>query len=149
MCLGATWAWNGLGGTLDALGKGVRTEGHVLAGEPYRHSPDDSVEHETHPWTLPEVIELFEERGLAVTWLIRSSIDDWDEYTSVHARDLLDWLAANPDHPDFEQVAGWRRSQALSLGKPYLGWAIVAGRKAHGTHKLVNQVAPGIEVSDE
>lgn len=129
ICLGATWAWDGLGGTLDALKAGVREEGHVLAGEPYKHRSEDETEHELHPWTLPEVIERFEERGLAVMWMVRSSVHEWDEYTSVHARDLLDWLAANPGHPDSEEVRGWRRDQVRRLGGPYIGWAIIAGRK--------------------
>lgn len=133
LCLGATWAWGGLPGTLDALKAGVREGGHVLVGEPYKHSHEDETEHELHPWTLPEVIERFEERGLAVMWMVRSSVHEWDEYTSVHARDLLDWLAANPDHPEAEEVRGWRRDQVRRLGGPYIGWAIIASRKTTNT----------------
>jgi cyclopropane fatty-acyl-phospholipid synthase-like methyltransferase len=129
MCLGATWAWNGLDGTLQALAAGVRPEGHVLAGEPYKHDPDDVAHYEVHPWTLAEILERFEAAGLAVTWLARSSVDEWDEYVSVHARDLLEWLAANPGHPDAEEVKGWRREQARGLAEGYMGWAVVAGRK--------------------
>jgi cyclopropane fatty-acyl-phospholipid synthase-like methyltransferase len=129
MCLGATWAWGGLGGTLDALAAGVRSGGHVVAGEPFRHDPADPVEYEMHPWTLPEVLERFEERGLAVTTLIRSSTDDWDAYTSEHVRALLDWLEENPDHPERETVRGWRKDEARRLGGPSIGWAMVAGRK--------------------
>jgi SAM-dependent methyltransferase len=35
MCLGASFVWGGLGGTLDALEPVVRAGGHVVVGEPY------------------------------------------------------------------------------------------------------------------
>src|SRR5581483_4645025 len=76
MCIGATWAWGGLGGTLSALSPGVRAGGHVVAGEVYR-TPGSS---ETGAVPLTSVIDSFEEAGLAVVCLIRSTTDDFDTY---------------------------------------------------------------------
>jgi len=123
-CLGATFAYDGLVGTLETLSAAVRPGGHVVAGEPYRIS--DEPVHGMHPWSLPEIFERFEERDLPVVWFVRSSIDEWDEYTSVHLRDLLEWEISHPD--DADEVRGWRREQLDSLGQPYVGWAVVAGR---------------------
>jgi cyclopropane fatty-acyl-phospholipid synthase-like methyltransferase len=129
MCLGATWAWGGLEGTLDALAAAVRPDGHVVAGEPFRHAASDPIEDHAHNFLLPEVVECFEQRGLAVTTLIRSSTDDWDDYTSVRAKNLLDWLAGNPGHDELDTVKQWRRDETRRLAQPYIGWAMVAGRR--------------------
>jgi len=125
-CLGATFAYDGLEGTLDALAPGVRPGGYVVAGEPYRKS--DEPVHPMHPWSFPEIIERFEERSLPVVWFVRSSVDEWDGYTSVHLRDLLTWADEHPD--DADAVRTWRREQLDTLSEPYMGWAVVAGRKS-------------------
>ncbi len=121
-CLGATFAYDGLVGTLDALAPGVRSGGYVVAGEPY------DIGHGMHPWSLPEIFERFEERLLPVAWFVRSSVDEWDEYTSVHLHDLLTWSIEHPE--DGEDVDRRRREQVDALREPYIGWAVVAGRKA-------------------
>ena len=128
MCLGATFAYDGLDGTLDALTPATRDEGHVVAGEPYRRANDPEAK-DAHNWTLPQIVERFEQRGLAVTSLIRSSVDDWDEYNSVRVRNLLDWVRDNPDHEDVDDVRRWRVEHSYGLAIPGRGWAIVAGRK--------------------
>jgi cyclopropane fatty-acyl-phospholipid synthase-like methyltransferase len=126
-CLGATFAYDGLDGTLDALAPGVRPGGHVVAGEPYHHSRDDEIDYAMHPWLFHEIFERFEMFGLPVAGFVRSSTDEWDEYTSVHLRDLLDWKQEHPD--DAEEIDGWRAEQLADVAKGYIGWAIVAGRK--------------------
>ncbi len=130
LCLGATFAYDGLEGTLDALAPGVRPGGHVVTGEPYRHSAAETPHYAMHPWTLGEICERFAERDLPVAWLARSSVDEWDEYTSVHTKDLLDWLEQNPDSPDADEVRDWHRSQVAGFDEGYMGWAVVAGRRA-------------------
>lgn len=126
-CLGATFAYDGLAGTLDALRPAVRPGGYVVAGEPYRHASDDPPVHAMHPWTLTEIFERFDERGLPVFWFVRSSTDEWDEYSSVQLRDLLTWVDEHPEAA--AEVQGWREAQFADLAKPHIGWAVVAGRR--------------------
>ncbi len=126
MCLGATWAWGSLDGTLDALAKGTRAGGHVVVGEVYTVEP--RRDQEEGP-TLTEIIEGFESRELRVVTLIRSTADDWDTYNSIQTISLLEWMDANPEHPEIETVRKWRAEAAVRLTEPHIGWVIVTGRK--------------------
>jgi precorrin-6B methylase 2 len=126
MCLGATFAYGGLDGTLEALTPLVVRGGHVVCGEPFRDVAGGTGPHDL---TLREIIDRFEERGLAVISVIRSSDDDWNEYNSVRVRNLLDWVEQHPDHPDVEEVTRWRYDHAVDIATRDMGWAIVSGRK--------------------
>ena len=101
LCLGASFVWHGLDGTLAALAPAVRPGGHVVVGEPFWQT-----------WPLPEGIDdlgyvplretvaCFETAGRALATVIASSLDDWDAYESLHWRALEEWLATNSDDPD-------------------------------------------------
>jgi SAM-dependent methyltransferase len=134
MCLGASFVWGDLDGTLRALLPTVRSGGYVVVGEPYwrRWPLPDGIEDEGYV-PLRETVGRFEGNGLGIETLIASSEDDWDRYETLHWRALEDWLATNPDDPDApeirtrhetdrDQYVGWRRD--------LLGWAIFAGRRA-------------------
>lgn len=129
MCIGATWAWGDLGGTLRALAPAVRPGGHVACGEVY-FEPGQASKDADPRTTLAEVLDTFESRGLSVVTLIRSTSDDFDTYHSVQATSLLDWLEANPDHPGADEVRRWRREAVERCALKPFGWALVAGRKA-------------------
>lgn len=127
MCIGATWAWGDLDGTLKALAPGVRPGGHVVCGEPFFEPGQQLKEHPRA--TLAEVLETFESNGVAVVTVIRSTIDDLDQYHSVQATSLLDWLEANAGHADSDEVQRWRREAVERFALKPWGWALVAGRK--------------------
>jgi SAM-dependent methyltransferase len=133
LCLGASFVWDGLDGTLEALSPAVRAGGHVAVGEPFWRS-----------WPLPEGVDdlgylplsdtaaKLEPAGLSLVTLIASSEDDWDTYESLHWRALEEWLAAHPDEPDaptirerFEDA----RDTYLRHERALLGWAIFVGWK--------------------
>ena len=116
MCIGATWAWDGLSSTLAALAPGVRGGGHVVAGEVYQTAGSTEVDAEP----LTSVLDTFESAGLSVVSLIRSTTDDFDTYHSVQATSLLDWPG---------EVEGWRREAVARFAEPNFGWAVMAGRK--------------------
>jgi SAM-dependent methyltransferase len=133
LCLGASFVWHGLDGTLEALAPAVRPGGHVVVGEPFWRT-----------WPLPEGIddlgylplretaERFEAGGLALVTMIASSEDDWDTYESLHWRALEDWLSAHPDDPDAQAIR--QRDEAsrdayLRHERALFGWAIFAARK--------------------
>jgi SAM-dependent methyltransferase len=133
MCLGASFVWDGLEGTLAALTPAAKSGGHVVVGEPYWGT-----------WPLPEgvddqgfvslaaTVDRFAAAGLRLQTLIDSSTDDWDRYESLHWRALEEWLVANPDDEDAAEIR--RRHEAnrdeyLHGGRELLGWAIFAARK--------------------
>jgi cyclopropane fatty-acyl-phospholipid synthase-like methyltransferase len=134
LCLGASFVYGSLADTVETLAPAVRPGGHVVVGEPFwRRLPlPDDYEDRADPWTTL----IFETSGLAVVSVIASSEDDWDGYETLHWRAVEEWLAANPDDPDAEDIRRqnerWKRTY-LRHGREYLGWAIFVGWKPDGT----------------
>jgi hypothetical protein len=135
MCLGASFVWNGLAGTLDALEPAVRPGGYAVVGEPYWKKwplPDD-YEDEFGPFTsLEGTVAIMESGDLRVVAVIASSEDDWDRYETLHWRACEEWLAEHADDPDAPGIRSrYERSKRSYLRhqREYLGWAIFAGWK--------------------
>jgi SAM-dependent methyltransferase len=136
LCLGASFVWDGLAGTLAALVPAVRPRGFVAVGEPYWRTwplPDGFEPDEEWDYvTLAETVERFEAAGLEPVTVIDASLDDWDRYESLHWLAADEWLHENADDPDAEQIRARveadRRSY-LGWQRDLLGWAIIAGRK--------------------
>jgi SAM-dependent methyltransferase len=130
MCLGATFVWGGLAGTLDALEPAVRAGGHVVVGEPFWRKlplPDDYADRDG-PYTTPEgTVEIVESSGLEVVSVIASSEEDFDRYETLHWRAVSEWLAENADDPDAVDIRArherYKRTY-LRHGRDLLGWAI-------------------------
>jgi SAM-dependent methyltransferase len=137
-CLGASFIWGGLAGTLDVLEPTVRAGGHVVVGEPYWRRlplPDDYEERGLPFTTLEGTVEIFESGGLVVTALVVSSDDDWDRYETRHWSAVETWLAENlhdPDAADIRDRHARAKRTYLRHGREHLGWAIFAGWKPHG-----------------
>lgn len=136
LCLGASFVWDGLAGTLAALVPAVRPGGHVAVGEPYwRTSPLPSV-YDPTPYdeyaTLAETVARIQAAGLTPVTLIDSSRDDWDRYETLHWLAAEDWLAEHPDDADAEEIRAeherWR-DRYLRWDRELLGWAMLVGRK--------------------
>jgi predicted O-methyltransferase YrrM len=133
LCLGASFIWNGLEGTLAALVPAVRPQGHVVVGEPYwRRSPlPEGIDDEDYV-SLRDTARRFDTARLSVDTIIASSLDDWDRYETLHWRALEDWLAENSDDPDAAEFRARHESERdkyLSWQRELLGWAIFAARK--------------------
>ena len=135
LCLGASFVYGSLADTVEALTPAVKPGGHVVVGEPYwRRVPlPDDYESRTDPWTtLADTVVIFETSGLPVVSVIASSEDDWDRYETLHWRAVAEWLAANPDDPDADDIRNWNehwKRTYLRHGREYLGWAILVGWK--------------------
>ena len=139
LCLGATFVFDGLHGTVDALAPAVRPGGHVVIGEPYwRRPPPEDYGRADAPYTsLEATITAIESPGLRLVGVIDSSRDDWDRYETLHWRAVEEWLAANGSDPDADDVRS-RHEHAkrayLHHGRELLGWAIIIGWKPLATH---------------
>jgi SAM-dependent methyltransferase len=126
LCLGATFVWDDLDGTLSALVPAVRPGGHVVVGEPYwRREPiGDGMGYVS----LIETAAKVEGHGVTLTGLIGSSTDDWDRYESLHWRATEDWLAENDD--DEIRRANEEHKRRYLERRDALGWAIFVGRRS-------------------
>ena len=132
LCLGASFVWHGLEGTLAALVPAVRPGGHVVVGEPFWHAwplPEGVDDDGYVP--LRETVARVEAAGLALVTLIASSEDDWDTYESLHWRALEEWLAEHPRDPDsvaIRERLEAQREAYLRHERALFGWAIFVGR---------------------
>jgi SAM-dependent methyltransferase len=136
ICLGASFAFDGLVPTLEALAQAVPPRGFVAVGEPYWRSwplPDEFEPDEGEDFLpLSQTVERFESAGVEVVSMIASSEDEWDRYESLHWLTLEEWLAANPDDPQAEEfrARGRRyRDRYLRWTRDLMGWAIFVCRR--------------------
>ena len=127
LCLGATFVWDDLDGTLSALVPAVRPGGHVVVGEPYWHrSPPVGMDTMGYV-SLAETGAKVERHGVTLIGLINSSTDDWDRYESLHWRALEDWLAENDD--DEIRSAYEEHKRKYLARRDAFGWAMFLARK--------------------
>ncbi len=135
LCLGASFVWGGLAGTLDALEPAVRQGGHVVVGEPYWRRlplPTDYEDRDEPFTTLAGTVDILESGGLSAVSVIASSEDDWDRYETTHWSALERWLAENAGDPDAAEIRARHEREKrkyLRYGREYVGWAIFVGWK--------------------
>jgi SAM-dependent methyltransferase len=134
LCLGATFVWHGLEGTVGALLPSLRPGGHLIVGEPYWRRlplPDDYPDTRDEYTTLAGTVAKLERAGLVLVGLAASSEDDWDRYESLHWEAVEEWAAANPRHPDRDDIVrrnrDWRE-RYLRWDRDLLGWSIFVAR---------------------
>jgi predicted O-methyltransferase YrrM len=135
LCLGATFVWDGLVQTLEALGPLVRRGGHVVVGEPFWETWPRPVGMNYDDYvSLPETVDRFRSTGLEVVALIASSPDDWDRYETLHWQAVATWLRENPGAPEAVEIReeNARRRASYLIRRGHLGWAILAGLQADG-----------------
>jgi len=132
LCLGASFVWHGLDGTLEALAPAVRPGGNVVVGEPFWRSwPLPAGIDDDGYLPLRETVARFETAGLTLVSLIASSEDDWDTYESLRWRAVEEWLALHPDDPDAREIRlrhEASRDAYLRYERALFGWAIFVGR---------------------
>ena len=134
LCLGATFVFGGLDGTLDALVPAVRPAGHVIVGEPYWRTwplPDDYADRDAPYTSLEQTVAAIEAHGVRVVGVIAASQDDWDRYETLHWRTVEEWLAEHGHDPAVDQVRETHergKRSYLRHGRDVLGWAIFTCR---------------------
>jgi SAM-dependent methyltransferase len=135
LCLGASFVWGSLAGTLDALEPTIRDGGHVAVGEPYLRAlplPADYEQGHGPYTTLEGTVAIMDSGALRTVSVIASSDDDWDRYETLHWRAVEEWLATSVDDPEAAEVhtrhERYKRDY-LRYGCELLGWAIFVGWK--------------------
>lgn len=130
LCLGATFIWEDLDGTLAALVPAVRPGGHVVVGEPYWREPPPGEVDAMGYVSLAKTVERFEKAQLTTLGLIAASEDDWDRYESLHWRALEEWLEEHPGDPEAPEIRREHekhKRRYLEVTRELLGWAILVG----------------------
>ncbi|MCU0483673.1 MAG: class I SAM-dependent methyltransferase [Chloroflexi bacterium] len=141
VCLGASWIWDGHGGTLAALARIARPGGLVLVGEPYwRRAPDpeyvaatdlEGVEVGTHAGNVAAGAE----QGLTFLYAMPSREDEWDRYEMLQVRAAERYAAAHPADPDVAELLERARRGCdayLRWGRATLGWSVYLFRTPVG-----------------
>jgi SAM-dependent methyltransferase len=142
-CIGASWIFGGLRGTLNALQKMAAPESWIVVGEPYwRHEPEreylEAIGVAQNDFgTHDQNAEAGREFGLEALYTLVSSQDDWDRYEGLQWYAAETWASEHRDDPDVETVlTRVRKSKEAYLrwGRETLGWAIYVFRKGgYGT----------------
>jgi SAM-dependent methyltransferase len=137
LCLGASFVWGGLDGTLAVLIPSVRRRGYVAVGEVYWRTWPLPATYEPAEGqnfrTLGDTVAMLDSGGIRPVALIDASLDDWDRYESLHWATLIEWLDENPGDPDaerFRRQGDKYRDRYLRWDRDLMGWAIFVGRKA-------------------
>jgi Methyltransferase domain len=144
LCLGASFIWDGLPGTLEALERTVDVDGSIAVGEPYWRTWPVPPGYDVDQAWAEEYVDLLgtaerlREVGLDLVSIIDSSLDDWDRYESLHWLTGEEWLRHNSNDPDFEEIQRQLdrdRTAYLRWQRELLGWAIFVGRKRSPRHR--------------
>jgi hypothetical protein len=129
-CIGATFAFGGFQQTIQTLKRAINAQGRLGIGETFWLSnqvPPQYAQKQTTTYTEPELAQFARNEGFELEYLIRSSRDDFDRYVSDSWYGLIRWLEENPNHPDYEQVFKFYRSDQddyLRFQSQYMGWAM-------------------------
>jgi ubiquinone/menaquinone biosynthesis C-methylase UbiE len=143
-CIGSTFAFGGYQQTIQAMKRAVRQSGRLGIGETHWLSTQIHPEYaqkQTTTYTEAELARFTRDEGFELEYIIRSSYDDWDRYISDSWHGLIRWLQENTDHPDYEQVFKYFRTDQddyLQFQHHYMGWAMycLAPIKSHSTGSM-------------
>ncbi len=132
LCIGATFIWGGFRETFQALKRFVKPTGKLVIGEPHwlkSDIPQEYLNGSAPPGTLyeHEILQVANEEGYDIEYMVRASLDDWDRYNAGNWRGLVEWINDNPKHPERQDVINRLRKDQdgyLRYEREYLGWAI-------------------------
>ncbi|MBX3082841.1 MAG: class I SAM-dependent methyltransferase [Anaerolineae bacterium] len=136
-CIGATWIGGGLVGTLSLMQQALKPGGLLLVGEPFwKSSPPEAayaaMELGKNDFaSLVGTLDRIESAGFELIEMVLSNTDNWDRYVAAQWQTIDDWLRANSDDPDADDLrqwnARWKRAY-LEYERDYLGWGIFVMR---------------------
>jgi cyclopropane fatty-acyl-phospholipid synthase-like methyltransferase len=132
LCIGATFIWGGFRETIQALKTYVKPEGKLVIGEVHwlkTNIPQEYLNGSAPPGTLyeHEILQISNEEGYDIEYMVRSNLDDWDRYNAGNWRGMVRWINDNPAHPERQDIIERLRKNQddyLRYEREYLGWAI-------------------------
>ncbi len=138
LCIGATWVWGGLRGTLTALAHWTKPGGLVAAGEPY-WTKDPPAEYLVEEMMARDAfathaanVATGEGLGLVPLLAVASNADDWDRYEGLTWLAAVEYARENPrdsDVPDLLSRVEKAKLAYLRWGRDCLGWAVYLFQK--------------------
>jgi SAM-dependent methyltransferase len=129
LCIGASQAFGGLHGTLDAIRSHLRPGGRALLGEAIWEQRQPSAAAlealdagpESFP-TLPQLMTAFEHHGFELGYAHVSSAEEWDDYEWSWTGSLVAWAHRDaPTDADREQALAAARAHRRSWIDGYRG----------------------------
>ncbi|MGH6987623.1 MAG: SAM-dependent methyltransferase [Caulobacteraceae bacterium] len=135
LCIGATFALDGLQGTLAWMAHAVKPGGRIAVGEPFAKAPFPprvSERYAEYDRTLADLVEGFTSHGFFPTGVIVSSEDDWDRYRSLGWRGALAWVKGHAGEAEAEEVRARvmeERRRYFEEERAVLGWAIITAER--------------------
>ena len=133
MCVGASWVFHGMEGTLRYLAAATRPGGKVLVGEPFwiAEPPAEYLEYSGLKRDQFGSHESNVEAGVAAgltPWLaLVSNSDEWDRYETLQWRAAARYAQAHPEDPDLAELLDrveHSRREYLRWGRTILGWSL-------------------------
>jgi SAM-dependent methyltransferase len=131
LCIGATHAFGGLAGTLDAVRAHLRPEGRVLLGEGFwdgEPTPQAMSALGAEPGELPDlpgIVEQARAAGYEPGYGHVSSAEEWDDYEWSWTGSLTDWAlteAGDADRASALSIASTHRDEWLAGYRGQLGF---------------------------
>ena len=137
-CMGASWIYGGIKGTLKALKHMTKPGGLIVAGEPYwikepseAYLKADEMEKEVFHTHMENVV-MGDDFGLTCGYTLASDHEDWDYYESLHWWSASLYVDSNPDDADNVEIlenAKKNREIYLRWARDTLGWCLYVYRK--------------------
>ena len=139
-CIGATWIGNGLSGTLKLMRPGLRDhDSLLLVGEPFWIEEPPA---EAYDWvvggdrevftSLAGTLDRIESAGLELVEMVLADHHGWDRYVAMQWMAVSDWLRANADDPqanEIRELYRHSRREYLTYGRRYFGWGVFVLRQ--------------------
>ncbi|NNE48122.1 MAG: class I SAM-dependent methyltransferase [Rhodothermales bacterium] len=133
VCLGASWIWGGLEGTLRALSSYAIPGGLVLVGEPFWRTAPSREHLEAAEFTESSFgthignIQTGLRMGLGLLHAVVSNEDDWDRYEGYQWYAAEKYSKHHRDDPDVRELLDKvrkSRDHYLEWGRKEIGWAV-------------------------
>lgn len=132
-CLGASWIWDGFGGTVAAVVDRLASGGRCAIGDLYRREgvdPSDLDDDHAGCLSLDEQVSILERNGLRVMDRLVVSQDAWDGYQDRIQASVAAYVRRHPG-PQAERYETkqreWREAHADLFTS--LGWVLWLGHR--------------------
>ena len=109
-CMGASWVYGGIKGTLKALQGMTKPGGIIVVGEPYwlkepsdEYLKADETERDTFHTHMENVL-MGDEFGLTCGYTLASDHEDWDHYEALHWWSASEYVDMNPHDLDNTEI---------------------------------------------